>query len=200
MMFNLMDTTIPDLFSTGLYQEMGYDVDKSTAPMILDIAVTGTTEILADCKNKDIPVAVVFDKPNGDFIAAAVVQYFPNEDKSNPGNWNYSWTFNENDLADNSKKFTPFDSKLSCFYVGAASSKYGLAAKQPSMIAQTMNYIIQLIKKWLDENASEKEEQGVKLDNIIQFRVAIENGEKVFSAEPDGEIKQLIKDDASIEK
>ena len=55
------------------------------------------------------------------------------------------------------------------------------------------------IKKWLEANAVEGEEVGVELDGIFQASVAVENGEKVFSLVPDGEIKKLIKDDAAIE-
>ena len=51
-----------------------------------------------------------------------------------------------------------------------------------------------------NENASEKEEVGVELDGVFQARVAVEDGKKVFAIEPAGEIKVLIKDDASIEK
>ena len=62
-----------------------------------------------------------------------------------------------------------------------------------------MCYLMQMIKKWLDDNADESDTNGVELPGVIQFRVAVENGEKVFSAEPDGEIKQMVKDDKAIE-
>ena len=52
--------------------------------------------------------------------------------------------------------------------------------------------------RW-DDNASDVEETGVKLEGVVQFRVVVEDGEKVFAIEPEGEIKQLIKDDSSIE-
>ena len=59
--------------------------------------------------------------------------------------------------------------------------------------------LIQL-KKWLDENAKEGVETSIELDGFFQARVTVENGEKVFALEPAGEIKNLIKDDAAIEK
>jgi uncharacterized protein YkuJ len=56
------------------------------------------------------------------------------------------------------------------------------------------------LKKWLDENANETEEVTVEEDGVFVARVAVENGEKVFAIEMDGLVKQLVKDDASIEK
>ena len=48
-------------------------------------------------------------------------------------------------------------------------------------------------KKWLDNNAVDGEEVGVEMDGVFQASVAVENGEKVFSIVPDGEIKKIIK-------
>ena len=56
------------------------------------------------------------------------------------------------------------------------------------------------LKKWLDENAKEGVEVKIEQDGIFQARVAVENGEKVFAVEADGEVKNLIKDDTADEK
>ena len=61
------------------------------------------------------------------------------------------------------------------------------------------SYLLVQIKNWLDNNAVEGEEVGVYADGIFQASVVVENGEKIFSIVPDGEIKKLIKDDAAIE-
>lgn len=195
----LKDSQIPQLVSTGLYKEKCIDIAANVTPMLVDVLVSAVTQALAELKSTETPIAFKFCKSNGDFIAGAIVQYFPNEDKNNPGNWNYSWTFNENDIPENAKIMTPFDPSLASYFRGASLSKYGFHAEDNSYYGETMNYTLLIIKKWLDENASESEEQCVKMDGIIQFRVAVENGEKVFSAEPDGEIKQMIKSDKDIE-
>ena len=67
-------------------------------------------------------------------------------------------------------------------------------------IYETTKYVLKTIRKWLDENAVDKEERGVELDGVFEARVAVEEGgEKVMSIEPAGEIKKLIKDDSAIE-
>lgn len=196
----LKDTKIGSMVSTGLYTEIGFDVPVDFVDKLVNVLVTATTEALNDLKNMTTPVAMRYQKPNKDFICAAIVQYFPNkDDETKPGNWNYSWTFNEEDVPENSRIVTPYDSELISYFRGTSISKYGFNAKESVYYGDISIYILQQVKKWLDDNALESEENGVSLDGVIQFRVAVENGEKVFSAEPDGEIKQIIKDDAKIE-
>lgn len=199
MIKSFNDTKIPSMVTTGLYSEKAFDVSADMAEKLLDVMVYAVTDALNDIKSLETPVAFRFAKQNGDFIGAAVVQFFPNEDKTKPGNWNYSWTFTEVDVPTNAQIKTLYDSDLISYFRGASISKYGFDVHKSEYFGDTMCYLLQMIKKWLDDNASEAEEQGVALDGVIQFRVAVENGEKVFSAEPDGEIKQLIKDDKAIE-
>lgn len=195
----LNDTKICQIVSTGLYSEKGFDVAANFVDKLLDITITATTEALNDLKSKTYPVAFKYSKPNGDFICAAIVQFFPNEDASKPGNWNYSWTFDEEDVINIEHVKDPYDTSLISYFRGASISKYGFDAKKTEYYGDITSYLLQCVKKWLDDNAVENEENGVSLDGVITFRVAIENSEKVFSAEPDGEIKQLIKDDKAIE-
>ena len=196
----LKDTKITQMVSTGLYTEKGFDVPADFVDKLLDVLVTGTTEALSSVKSTANPVAMKYTKHNGDFICAAVIQFFENEDESKPGNWNYSWTFNEEDIPANAVVKTPYDNELIAFFRGTSISKFSFNAKESVYYGDTMTYILQMIKKWLDDNAMEEEENGVILDGIIQFRVVVEKGEKLYAAEPCSEIKLLIKDDAKIEK
>ena len=195
---NLMDTQIPTIFSTGLYNEKSFDVAMELTPKIADTMITGTTEILASIKKKEIPVAMIFAKPNEEFIAAAIIEYFDGED-GEAGNWNYSWTFNKEDVPENAKIITPYDASLASFYRAISHTKYGMIIETPNYAGELFNYLMATIKNFLNENASDSDEWGVKIDGIVQFRVVVENKEKVLSCEVDGEIKQLIKDDAAIE-
>ena len=200
MVKDFKDTKIPQIYSTGLYTEKGYDVAAEHAYKVLDIMVSGVTECLADIKSKDFPVVFMFKQNNNEFIAAAIVQYFPNEDDaSQPGNWNYSWTFYEDDIPDNARIVTPADNDILSYFRAVGITKYGMVLERAEYASDTFRYMLTTIKNWLDDNASETETATVKYDSLIQFRVAVENGEKVYSAEVDGEVKQLIKNDAAIE-
>lgn len=195
----LKDTRVPDMVRGSINQDMNYNIPANMVEGLLNVLVMGTTNALAQLKSKDWPVAFVFRKPNEDFIACAIVQFFPNEDPKKPGNWNYSWSFYEDDLPKNANVKTIYDGPMLTFFKSASVNKYKYELKEPQYYGDILCYILMTVKKWLDENATEGEEQGVKIDGVIQFRVAIENGEKVFSAEPEGEIKQIIKDDSAIE-
>ena len=200
MIRELKETKIPQFYSTGLYSEAGYDLAQEHTDKILSVIVEGTTRCLADIKSKDFPVAFVFEEANKTFIAAAIVEYFPNEDDATkPGNWNYSWTFNKEDIPENARICTPYDNELATYFRSVANTKFSMGFDSVESMGDIFRYLLKTIIKYLDDNASESEENGVKLDGVIQFRVAVEDGKKVMSAEPDGEIKQLIKDDAAIE-
>lgn len=194
----LMDTKIPKIYQSGLYNEKAMDLSWEHTDKILTIMVNGVTEILSRVKSKQLPVAFIFNESNEEFIAAAVVEYFEGN-KGEAGSWSYSWTFNAEDIPENARKITSYDQEFIQFFRSVAFNKYSLIFDQPDFHAILFCYLMSVIKKYLMDNASETEEWGVKLDGIIQFRVAIENGEKILSAEVDGEIKQLIKDDAAIE-
>lgn len=197
---NLMDDTkIPNIYSTGLYSEKGYDISWEHTNKVLDVIINGVTECLADIKSKDYPVVFMFKEGEKNFIAAAIVEYYKNEDETKPGNWNYSWTFNEEDIPENAQIKDPYDIKLASYFRAVGLNKYSMEFDKVEYQGDCFVYLLKVIKKYLDDNATEGEENGAKIDGLVQFRVAVEDGEKVMSIEVDGEIKQLIKDDAAIE-
>lgn len=197
----LKDTPIPKNYSTGLYHEKGYDLAADHTNKVLEVLVLGVTECLASLKSKEYPVAYTFTESNGEFIAAAIVQYFANEDDpTKPGNWNYSWTFDKEDLPEgNFREIPSNDIDRLSFFRAVGMTKYGMVFEQPDYAGDLFRYLLTVIKNYLNDNASEAEEKAVKYDGLIQFRVAVEDGEKVMSIEVDGEVKQIIKDDAAIE-
>ena len=196
---NINETTLPQNFSKGLYEEKMYDLADSHTDKIFDVLFTGTSELLSQNKSKDRPTAVTFEKVDGSIIAAAIVRYIPNEDANIPGSWNLVWTFEESDIPDNALRISIKDPQAHSYYKAIAGERYGIGFHNGSLITM-MTYPLEQLRKWLDENASETEEICIEQPAVFQARVAVENGEKVFAIEPMGEIKQLIKDDASIEK
>ena len=110
------------------------------------------------------------------------------------------WTFNESDIPENTLRISLKNPDTHSYFRAIAGQKYGMKFKDPSCLITTMTYLIEQIRKWLDENAEDGKVISVECEPIFQARVEVENGEKLFALEADGEIKQLIKDDASIEK
>ena len=199
-MIKLMESQIPQNYAAGMYNEKGYELGADCTDKVCDNLFTGVTVCLADIKKKDTPAAFIFEQNNGDFIAAAVVQFLPNEDDpTKPGSWSYIWTWYKDDVPSNARLYRCSDASMSGYFRTVGQSKYGLQWEDISAINECTRYLLVQIKNWLDANAVDGEEVGVTMDGVFQATVAIENGEKVFSLVPDGEIKKLIKDDAAIE-
>lgn len=196
----LFETTLPQNYSKGLFEEKNYDLAPEHTDKITYVVFTGTADLLNGAKSKDKATAFTFDRIDGSVLAAAIVQYFPNEDESKPGNWSLVWTFDQADIPDGALRISIKDPQTHSYFRAIAGDKWGMKFKDPACIITLLTYVLEQIHKWLDENAEEGKEVSVEQEAVFQARVAVENGEKVFALEPAGEIKMLIKDDASIEK
>lgn len=197
----LLETQLPALYSQCLHDKYRWDFGPAHLEKIYDILFTASANLLSNIKSKEKPAALVLKAVNGVFIAAGFVQYFENADDANqPGNWSLAWTFNEEDVPENALICSLGDGQVQPYFISYAGDKFGLQFKDSAAFESLLVESVIYLKKWLDENASETEEVKIELDGVFVGRVAVENGEKVFAIEMDGLVKQLIKDDASIEK
>lgn len=196
----LFDTKLPDAYSKALYDECNLDIAPQHIDKMYDVLFTGTAQLLAHTKSMEKPTAFVIDKLNNDFVAACIVQYFENEDKANPGNWNMVWTFNEESVPEDALVIKLSDTRTHSYFIGVAGEKFGIRFIDSGSLSNTLTFALSQLKKWLDENAKEGETVSLECVGLFQARVGVEGGEKVFSIEADGEIKNIIKDDAAIEK
>lgn len=196
----LYDTSLPENYSRGLYDEHNFNLAANHTDKLADVVFSATATILNGVKSKDHPVAFRFEKSQNQFIAAAVAQYFPNEDSKKPGNWSLVFTFDEKDIPDGTVSYSITDPQIHSYFRAIAGDHWKFQFNSPEAIIVLPTYFMSQLYKWLDENAKSGEEVSIECEGIFQARVAIEGGEKVFALEPDGEIKMLIKDDASIEK
>lgn len=194
------ESTIPQNYSTALFEEQNFDLAPEHTDKFTLILFTAVSNLLNGAKSKDRPVSFEMETLDGKLVAAAICQYFENEDPEKPGNWSLVWTFDAADIPENSNRISIRNDLSHAYFRSIAGDKYGIRFKTPESLICTMTYIPMQIYKWLDENAKENEEVSVEQDAVFQARVAIENGQKVFALEPAGEIKMLIKDDAAIEK
>lgn len=196
----LFETTLPQNYSKGLFEEKNYDLAAEHTDKFCYIAFTAVSNLLKTAKTKEHPTSFEFSTIDGKIVAAAIVQYFPNEDASKPGNWSLVWTFDEADIPAGTNRISLKDPQTHSYFRSVAGDKYGIRFKDPGCLTTLLTYLFEHIRKWLDENAEENKEVGVELEAVFQARVAVEGGQKVFALEPAGEIKMLIKDDAAIEK
>lgn len=196
----LLETSLPAMWSKGLAEEKAFDLAPEFMSYMTKTLFIGVSGVLSANRNTKEPVAFVIDRLDGKIVAAAVLQLFENEDKKNPGNWNLFWTFDEADIPENAKRFSLKDPLTHSFFISPAANVCNIEFKTEAALVILMTYTVEQIYKWLDENAKADEEVTVEQDGVFQARVGVENGQKVFSIEPAGEIKMLIKNDTSIEK
>lgn len=196
----LFETTLPQMYSKALFEEKCFDLAPEHTDKMFDALFTGTSHLLKAIKSLEKPAVFEIRELNGNLVAAAVVRYFKAEDDSNPGNFSLVWTFDEADVPEDGLKVSLDNTQSHSYFVACAGSKYGMKFKDTACLVNTLTYTMLQLKKWLDENAKEGSIVSVEQDGVFQARVEVQNGVKVFAIEPDGEIKNLIKDDAAIEK
>ena len=197
----LFDTNLPNNYTKGLFEEYNANLAPEHTDKIADVTFTATADVLNGSKSKEHPTALRFERVDGSMVAAAVCQYFENtDDPDQPGNWSLIFTFDESDIPANTNVLTLKNPMVHPFFRSVAGDRYHFTFKTPDAIINLATYLFEQLRKWLDENTKEGAEASIECDGIFQARGAVEGGEKVFSIEPDGEIKMRIKDDASIEK
>lgn len=195
----LFDTTLPQNFSKGLFEEKNFDLAAEHTDKILYTAFVGTSTLLSGAKSKDRPTAFIFEKIDSEIIAAAIVQCIPDE-TAGTEKWNLVWTFDAADIPENALRISLKDPNTHSYFRAIAGDKWGIRFKDVACLTVLLTYSLEQLKKWLDENALEDKEVSIELEGVFQARVGVEDGQKVFALEPDGQVKRLIKDDASIEQ
>jgi hypothetical protein len=201
MQKQIFDTSFPENYSKGLYDSFNFDLNATHTGIIADVTFSSIASVLNSVKNPNKPSAFIVNKPDDAFVAAAITQYFPNEDDpKKPGNWSLTFTFSEEDIPEDAATYKLTDSQIHSHFRAIAGDKYHFQFATPESVIILPSYLFSQLYKWLDENAKEGEEVCINYEGVFEARVAIEGGEKVFAIVPDGEIKVLIKDDASIQK
>ena len=198
-MTKLMESKIPELFSRGLDEEKAIEVGATHTDKIATIIFEAVSKCLSDIKSKEFPVAFTFEDLVGETLACAVVKYIPNEDTTQPGNWSYVWSFDKDIIPEGAHVVKITDTMTHQYYIATAGTRFHMAFEGANFIVELSNYFFKILSKYLEDNASKDEQNGVELDGVFQARVAVENGEVVKSIELIGETKAIIKSDADLE-
>ena len=202
MVKNLYDTKLPLVWTQRCNNEFNYAVAEAHYEKLCFIAFKAITSYLSRLKSKENPITFIVDS-YGKEVVCATVEYFADEkdNDSAEGSWTLTWSFDTEDIPANTKKYyLSNDTQSHTFFDMIGAHMYGMTFSSPGDLINTVSSAFEEIKKYLDENAKENDIVGVELPEVFQARVTVENGVKIFSIEPAGEIKMLIKDDASIEK
>jgi len=195
---NFNETSISAKFSQDI-TNLGVDIQPQYTHYLFDSLFMAVSDFLGIVKSKDVKTALVIADLKGNFRFAALVGYHPNENEDIPGNWSFEFTFNENDIDKNVKVYNSTDTQFLRVLATCAKDLHNFRYASPELVPDVLVLIIDTLKSWLDLNAVEGEEKTIELPGFFTASVAIENGEKIFSVTPDGNLKRLVKGDAELE-
>ena len=153
----------------------------------------------------DEAAALVLTDMSGAFQFGSVVQYHYNKDNPDePGNWNYTQTFDAEDIDDieqevTVKKYLYSAEDFKVVFDKVAYDVAGVQFQHSDYMYTACLLIINTMKQIMDREAKDKEVVEIELKGYFKAAVGIENGVKVFSITPDAHMKEVIKDDVALD-
>lgn len=188
---------------------IGYSFDNNDdrPERIVKTFFAGVSSYLSKRKvsKEDECVALILQDTSANFKFGAVVEYQPNKNNpEEPGNWNYWFTLNEEDIMDlekvkSVKKYLVGDDAFKSIMDKVAYDVGGFVFEREAFIYDACILVVDTIVQVLDHEAKEGEKVEIEMPGYFIGQVAIENGEKIFGILPDDHMKKLIKSDIDLE-
>ena len=196
------------MYNNGHGDEMEWDIGDSDVAM--KVTFESIVKYLSIVKSKDKVAGLIIQDYAGNFHFGAFVTFVPGTEDESQGSYALSFTYDENDLkeagavtvSDTNPLFrNAFDTV--CF------NKYGIrfdVSHDKDFSGNTIDHdyakhamvcVVDSIKNYLEVNYMVEDE--VELTGYFTAR-GEKDGEKVYVAiTPSAELKQMVKDDASLE-
>ena len=187
---------------------MGYALDTDDRPeRLIKTVITSFAVYLSHRKvsKADEATALVLQDINGNFKFASIVEYHINESNPDePGNWSFVMTFNKDDLEDlekrkTVKKYLVGDDTFRRIIDKCGYDVGGLQFERDTFYHDSCIIVIDTLTQVLDHEAKEGEVVDIEMPGYFTMSVAVENGTKIFSITPDGQLKALIKSDVALD-
>lgn len=182
----------------------GNDDDRPERLVKAFFAATAAYLSLLKVSKVDEAVAFVLTDVAGVFKFGAIVEYHENENASEPGNWSFVMTFNENDISSLEKKKKVkkliFDERFKEVFNRISYDIAGIEFYSESYMHDACILIIDTLLQILDREANSIGVVDIEMPGYFTASVAVEEDCKVFAITPDGQLKAVIKDDSVLEK
>lgn len=196
---SLKDTNILQNFKAEYSANIGAIVEEDQVFDMYQAIFEAVADFMREVKKKNAKTALVFSDTANNFILAAVVEYNKNANEDGQDNWNYYFTFDENDIKDATNKHdineTAFHIKLSKRLLD-----HTLRCTEATFISPMLSLAASCLSTFLEQNAKPGEETTLEEEGYFLASVTVEDDEIVKALLPDGAMKSLIKDDAATEK
>lgn len=203
--FELDQTSIPSQYGVSIDQIHNYNWISDMTPdlyRVIFYTMAERVSALRDQTPKAKKVGFSYKTTAGDIVCGAILSFHDSETDENEGNWYLEFTFDAEDM--NSGDFDAIaDNHDSIFFTifCSVSKQIMNSGYRDNMICYNviMN-AFNVLKNFLDVNASELEDVTVELPGVFAATVEIENGEKIFSIVPGETTKQIVKSDANLKQ
>lgn len=197
MKFNYEDTQIPNLFALEVAEQTGKTIyiPEIHVSRVAKVILKSLMDYAAMMKSKERPVAVIIDDLKGNPLLSIIVRFHAGENKE-PGNYSVECSMDPDDVKD-CDKFMVSEPKAERFFT-ARGDEVHMTWRQ-SYIALSCQVFATTIRKFLDANAKVDEEVELVLDGYFTASVVVDADTKIFSIVLDGDMKRLVKSDATLE-
>lgn len=197
--FELAETRIPNLFYTEMLQKSSIQIDESVVPDCYDSLFMAMAHYCDIRKSKEEKVALIIRDLKNNFKIALAVEYIPgeNEETEDKGNWAITLTFDEKDVED-AKKFYSTDSAFVYLLSNTTKEMHGFRYAQGETVPVIIEVLIELLIKWLDEEAKVGEEVVLELPGYFIAQVEVDGDKKIKGITPGENIKNVVKEDLAL--
>lgn len=197
----LSETSIPQTYATEYETTVGPEVSPDEVVCAFKAISAATADFLRQAKKKNQKTCLTFVDAANNFIMAAIVKYTKNDDEEGQDNWNYYFTFNEDDIKD-VPAANKHDSNESYFHAAVTNRllEFSLRINESAYISPMISMMARSISSFLDQNAKPGEEVTLEEEGYFVASVTVEDDQPVKALVPDSEMKTIIKYDDGTQK
>lgn len=156
-------------------------------------------EFLTAYKKPEQKIAVVINNEKGNFLMGAYVEHHVNEENKDEDNvtknFSFVLTFDEKDIEDANEKYSNFDNQFQVIAQESNRKHCSLTFVTNESVVLIYSGVVELLLKWLDNNAKENDVVELELPDVFTASVELKNGIKEYAIEPIGKCKRIAKGD-----
>lgn len=188
------------------YKEPELTLSEDFVPGIIKCTIVALAEAARERISKETPVATIIDDLEGNTLLACLVSFIPNEEKEEDkeesvnGHWRCDFTFNDEDIPENARRYKLSDGKLDRVFM-SVSKRYNFEYVDTPYVYFLAEVFASTLIEYLDGSATPDTEVNVVLEDYFTAKVQVIDDVKVMSFTPFGAIvKKAIKSDADLEE
>lgn len=196
------ETTIPANMCSKVQRDAGWVLMPVMPKMLMEIMLSSSVSYLKQNLGDDNAMAIIFTDEQEKALLAVVARNHQSENAGEPGNMSLELVVDMDDISDipEAKKVLFTDETFMPLFDITSYKMYRATYGSAEFSIGLIRALLGELFLWLDTNAKAEEEVTIDLVGFAEFTVGVEDGQKVMSFVPSGELKREIKDDKKLEE